>query len=99
MQYGLRVRGNVLELGGGTGGLTHRLLKENSVKHNTTLVFGTYEKGEATRQNRFKVFEHFSMKPFVEKHRLVVGDVHSLEYEDAKDGSVTRPRVSYIKRG
>ena len=52
------------------------------------------------RHNRFKVFEHFSMKPFVEKHRLVVGDVHSLEYEDAKDGSKVKfDRKLYARSG
>jgi len=90
MQYGLHVEGNILELGGGTGGLTQRLLKEKLVKHVTTLVFRTYEKGEATRHNRFKVFEHHSMKAYEKKHRLVIGDVHMDEYEDAKDGVKVR---------
>lgn len=43
MQYGLKVKGNVIELGGGTGGITQRLLKEKTVDHIMTLVLGTYE--------------------------------------------------------
>ena len=40
------------------------------------------------------------MKLFVEKHRLVVGDFHSLEYEDAKDGSKLKfDRKLYARSG
>ena len=76
----------MLELGGGSGGITQRLLKTDSVDQVTTLVYGLYEKGSSTRHNRFRVFDSPQMGKFKNKHTLLVGDIHgdTVKTEDRK---------------
>ena len=76
LERGFQPHGNVLELGGGTGGFTQRLFRCGEVKNITTLNFENVEKGEAARHNRFKLFDMEGERKFKHRHTLLVGDFH-----------------------
>ena len=86
IQQGFKPHGRALELGGGTGGFTQRLFRNDQVGHVITLVFSETEKGEASRHNRFKLFEMEGERQYAEKHTLLVGDIHADEVKNSKSG-------------